>query len=62
MPRFVLHTENLFTGGSEHLVSFHSHYNLGKVVIVALISILQMSKLRLDLAQVFIKIRRSHRI
>lgn len=61
MPRFVLHTENLFTGGSEHLVSFHSHYNLGKVV-VALISILQMSKLRLDLAQVFIKIRRSHRI
>lgn len=34
MPIFMLHMENLFIKGSEHLVCFHSHYNPGKVVIV----------------------------
>lgn len=37
--------------GSEHLVCVDSHYTPGKGVIVDLISILQMSQLRLELAQ-----------
>lgn len=47
----MLHTENLFTQGSEHLVCVHARYQPGKVVIVALIFILQMNNLRLKQIQ-----------
>lgn len=48
MPIVMLHVENLFIQGCEYLLWFHSHYNLGKVVTVAFVSILQMNKLRLE--------------
>lgn len=47
MPKSMLHMENLFIQGSEHLVCFYTRYNPGEVVIVVLISIIQMNKLRL---------------
>lgn len=47
MPKSMLHMENLFIQGSEHLVCFYSCYNPGEVVIGFLISIIQMNKLRL---------------
>lgn len=52
MPVFTLLWRTNRTA-SEHLVRFLSHYNTDEVLIVALISILQMNKLRLELAQGF---------